>query len=403
MKKAYRVRNWCEYEAGLRNRGSLTVWVSLIRAGLRGKRLRLSDDGRRTLAVKAQALGREALAPIASAATSATLLRRCLTLGSRGQRLVAFAVTLSALLSGIAAPRIHAQTTWGVEVSPSTLTIDEGESLTYRLRLTEPPLADGWWVVLRVNGSIRDAGHYRGISWVPSAGWEFNRDNWDTWREVRVTALQDEDGLDGSVTFTHDVWDENADCPVKGESPVTVRVIDDDRGDSLPTLSIADAAVAEGGTAEFVVTLTPASTETVTVRYQTKNGTALAGSDYTETSETLTFTAGQTTKTILVATVDDDAQESVRTLHGDPAQPGRGHAGRSHRGGDDQGQRRRWRQNSRAVHRGRGGGRRGHGQVQGDVEHRERRAGDGGLPHGRRDGGCRLGLHDEPFLPHFVC
>ena len=228
------------------------------------------------------------------------------------QRLVAFAVTLSALLSGIAAPRVHAQTTWGVEVSPTTLSIDEGESLTYRLRLTEPPLADGWWVVLRVNGSIRYDGHYRGISWVPSVGWEFNRDNWDTWREVRVTALQDEDGLDGSVTFTHDVWDENADCPVKGESPVTVRVIDDDddRGSSLPTLSIADAAVAEGGTAEFVVTLTPASTETVTVNFETADGTAKAGSDYTQTSATLTFTAGQPTKTISVSTVDDDAQES---------------------------------------------------------------------------------------------
>ena len=29
VKKAYRVRNWREYEAGLRNRGSLTVWSSL--------------------------------------------------------------------------------------------------------------------------------------------------------------------------------------------------------------------------------------------------------------------------------------------------------------------------------------------------------------------------------------
>ncbi len=29
VKKAYRVRNWREYEAGLRNRGSLTVWISL--------------------------------------------------------------------------------------------------------------------------------------------------------------------------------------------------------------------------------------------------------------------------------------------------------------------------------------------------------------------------------------
>ena len=47
----------------------------VLRAELRGKRLRLSDDDRRRLAVKAQALGREALAQIASVATPATLLR----------------------------------------------------------------------------------------------------------------------------------------------------------------------------------------------------------------------------------------------------------------------------------------------------------------------------------------
>ena len=47
----------------------------VLRAGLRGKRLRLSDDERRRLAVKAQALGREALTQIASVATPATLLR----------------------------------------------------------------------------------------------------------------------------------------------------------------------------------------------------------------------------------------------------------------------------------------------------------------------------------------
>ena len=29
VKKAYRLRIWHEYEADLRNRGSLTVWISL--------------------------------------------------------------------------------------------------------------------------------------------------------------------------------------------------------------------------------------------------------------------------------------------------------------------------------------------------------------------------------------
>ena len=47
----------------------------MLRAGLRGKRLRLSAAARRRLAVKAQALGREVLAQIASVATPATLLR----------------------------------------------------------------------------------------------------------------------------------------------------------------------------------------------------------------------------------------------------------------------------------------------------------------------------------------
>ena len=47
----------------------------VLRAGLRGKRLRLADDEQRRLAVKAQALGREALAQIASVATPATLVR----------------------------------------------------------------------------------------------------------------------------------------------------------------------------------------------------------------------------------------------------------------------------------------------------------------------------------------
>ncbi len=44
VKKAYRVRNWHEYEAGLRSRASLTVWLSftdgkLARTGTRAGRV----------------------------------------------------------------------------------------------------------------------------------------------------------------------------------------------------------------------------------------------------------------------------------------------------------------------------------------------------------------------------
>ena len=47
----------------------------VLRAGFRGKRLRLLDDDRRRLVVKAQALGREALVQMVSVATLATGLR----------------------------------------------------------------------------------------------------------------------------------------------------------------------------------------------------------------------------------------------------------------------------------------------------------------------------------------
>ena len=48
------------------------------------------------------------------------------------------------------------------------------------------------------------------------------------------------------------------------------------------------------------VTLSAAATSTVTVSYATSNGTAKAGSDYAAKSGTLTFAAGETTKTVTI-------------------------------------------------------------------------------------------------------
>lgn len=82
----------------------------------------------------------------------------------------------------------------------------------------------------------------------------------------------------------------------------------------LPSLAIAGASVAEGnaGTASavFTVTLSPASSQTVTVNYASANGTASSASDYTAASGTLTFAAGETTKTITVAVNGDVLYET---------------------------------------------------------------------------------------------
>ena len=81
-------------------------------------------------------------------------------------------------------------------------------------------------------------------------------------------------------------------------------------------LSVADAEAAEeeDSTLDFVVTLAPAASDTVTVDYATSDGTATAGEDYTATSGTLTFTAGDTTKMVSVPITDDTVDDGGETF-----------------------------------------------------------------------------------------
>ena len=82
------------------------------------------------------------------------------------------------------------------------------------------------------------------------------------------------------------------------------------------TLAVADAEVREGSGAvlDFAVTLSRVLNETVTVEYGTGDGTASAGADYTGTSGTLTFAAGETAKTVSVPVLDDALDEGSETL-----------------------------------------------------------------------------------------
>ena len=91
------------------------------------------------------------------------------------------------------------------------------------------------------------------------------------------------------------------------------RINDNDSG--LPLLRIANApAVTEGAEASFVVTLSEAAETDITVNYSTGSGHGPSGAtdgvDYVgQSNRTLTFLAGETEKTITVATTDDVAEE----------------------------------------------------------------------------------------------
>ena len=95
-----------------------------------------------------------------------------------------------------------------------------------------------------------------------------------------------------------------------------VTILNDDT--AAPTISIADTTVVEGnsGTANmtFTVSLSAASTQSVTVAYATSDGTATAGSDYTTASGTVTFNPGVTQQTVGVTVTGDTTTEPNETL-----------------------------------------------------------------------------------------
>ena len=92
-----------------------------------------------------------------------------------------------------------------------------------------------------------------------------------------------------------------------------------------PAISVSDANVqeAEGAVLEFSVTLSHASSRTVTVAYATSDGSAQAGFDYTAASGALTFNAGDTSQTVQVTVLtdsDDEGQETITLTLSNPSQ-----------------------------------------------------------------------------------
>ena len=81
-----------------------------------------------------------------------------------------------------------------------------------------------------------------------------------------------------------------------------------------PGISVGDVTIARptsgSASAVFTLTLSPASLNTVSVNYATSNGSAVAGTDYTSTTGTATFSPGTTTKTVTVPILPNAAHTS---------------------------------------------------------------------------------------------
>jgi Calx-beta domain len=124
------------------------------------------------------------------------------------------------------------------------------------------------------------------------------------------------------VSTVDDALDEDSETfTVALSSPANATLLDDlglgtiTDNDPEPSLSINDVAVVEGGgSATFTVTLSPISGRLVTVNYATAGGSATAGNDFTTTSGSLSFPAGQSTQQVTVPLTDDALDEPTEAF-----------------------------------------------------------------------------------------
>ena len=112
--------------------------------------------------------------------------------------------------------------------------------------------------------------------------------------------------------------DETFEVALSGETNAAVSVrralVTIQDNDGMPSLEIADTETDEGENQTFAVTLSPVSGRAVTVEWATADGTAASGADYDTATGTLTFPAGQTSRTITVETKEDALDEADETF-----------------------------------------------------------------------------------------
>ena len=197
----------------------------------------------------------------------------------------------------------------GVTVSRERLTVTEGGSESYEVMLESEPEGEVT-VAVRVPGGTDVR--------VSPLALTFTAADWSARQRVTVHAVEDADAeAEPAVSLTHEV--SGGDYAGASAAEVRVTVIENDE----PTLVVADAEGLENeGFLEFVVGLSTTSSQDVVVAYETRDGTAEAGSDYAAVSGSLTFAAGgNEAQTITVTVLNDEEAETTETFALELRQP----------------------------------------------------------------------------------
>ena len=183
----------------------------------------------------------------------------------------------------------------GVTVSPTDLTVTEGGTGTYTVKLNTKPSANV--TITLTNPSNTD------ITALP-ATLTFTPTTWGTTQTVTVSAAQDDDALDDTGTVTHAAT--STDTAYNGIDiyDVDVTVTDDELAITVTFESVA-YTVAEGANGSIKVKLSEDPDRTVVIRITRTNQGGASNSDYSGVPANVTFLDGETEKTITFSATDD--------------------------------------------------------------------------------------------------
>ena len=278
----------------------------------------------------------------------------------------------------------------GLTVSRTALTVSEGRSAEYTVRLDSQPTDS-----VRVTVSVTDNPD---VTVMPEA-LEFTTASWNVAQEVTVEAADDPDGDNETATVTHAATGGGYDG-LTG-SPVTVTVRDNDRASHTVQLTVDPATVEEdGGPAEVTVTAqldgAARAAETV-VALAATGGTATSGEDFQAlTGLSVTIAANETQGVGHRHVLAGGRRPRRGPWRDGGAGRDRGRAHGAHGAHGDAHHRRRRRARHRAAG-GSGDARRGERRdLPGGAQHRADRAGDGAGDGVGQPG--RYGGADEPDL-----
>ena len=205
----------------------------------------------------------------------------------------------------------------------AALEVAAGGTVTYRVRLMAAP---DFRVTAANPVRIGVSSDTAGVTATPET-LPFTRENWFRRQTVTVRAGASASGEtatlahepSGTTTNSQGQPQSNYDFEAYPLPKVTVRVLSARISTTVAGrvgMAVADARVEEGAGAvlAFAVTLSRAASGTVTVDYATADGSARAGVDYTGARGRLTFRAGESSKTIEVAALDDAHDEGEETF-----------------------------------------------------------------------------------------